>query len=47
MQPSHETRKLCEGNHLPAEAYVVSPESVNGASAGLCMTAKAGRGGID
>jgi hypothetical protein len=47
MQPSHETRKLCDGNHLPAEAYVVSPESVNGARAGLCMTANASRRGID
>jgi hypothetical protein len=38
IAPLHETRKLCDGNHLRKELYVVSRESVNGAHFGLCMT---------
>ncbi len=44
---SHDPRKLCDGNRLSGEPYVVSRESVNAACAGLCMTLRASGRGID
>ena len=39
-------RKLCAGNDLSPEAYVLSRESVNGAVHDLCMTWAGGGGGL-
>jgi hypothetical protein len=44
---SHSRGKLCDGNHLSLEAYVVSRESVNARRSGLCMTLRAEACGID